>query len=247
MIKLIENFENYDFSFFENDVFFRRIYSDFCTNSMFSDSLFYVSVNENVVDAVIGKVGQVITLSSKECTPFEELNEFFSVIGYSVILCEEKFSSHFEGVKTYGDILKNTKMTECCCKAQLLYTENLKDVFGLLVRIFNLNIDFMDWFADMSHKLRHGTAKCCGIYENNKLVSVALSVFETDNSAVISSVATDERFRKKGYGEKVVKTLLDENKGKDVYVFTENENISKWYEKSGFTGYKKWSEIKNVL
>ena len=89
--------------------------------------------------------------------------------------------------------------------------------------------------------------KTYGIYEDEKLVSGAFSLFETEKSTVISSVVTDENYRCKGYGENIVKSLLNENQNKDVYVFTENDKIKKWYEKMGFVPCKMWSEIENVL
>lgn len=247
MIKLIDDFKNYDFSLLENDIFFQRIYADFYGSSMFNDSLFYVSVNNDEVDAVIGKIGPVITLSASEKAPFEELAEFFSVIGFSVILCDERFSSCFNGEKSTGDILKLEDEASCHCKARLLYSENLKDVYYLITKVFDIQIDFVDWFVDMSHKLRHNTARCCGIYENDRLVSAAFSLFETENSAVISAVASDENFRGIGYGERVLKTLISENNNKNIYVFTENKEINNWYKKFGFIEHKRWSEIKNVL
>lgn len=247
MIKLIDNLEIYDCTSFEDDVFFQRILSDFHSSSMLNDSLFYISLNNNTPDAVIGKVGSVITLSSKDNAPLEEIAEFFSVIGYSVILCEEKFSHFFCGEKIHGDVLKIIRDRKTDCKAEVLYSENLKDVYNLLMKTFNIQADFMNWFADMSHKLRHGVAKCCGIYEKGELVSCAFSVFETEKSAVISSVATDKEYRCNGYGKKVVETLLSENMGKHIYVFTEKKDINNWYKNIGFTEYKKWSEIKNVL
>ena len=95
--------------------------------------------------------------------------------------------------------------------------------------------------------IRHNSASLSGIYEDGKLISAAFSLFETENSAVISSVATLESHRNKGYATEIINALLSKNSDKSVYVFTENENIDKWYKKIGFTEHKKWSEIKNVL
>lgn len=247
MIKLIENFNDYDFSLFENDVFFQRIKSEYNVSSSFSDALFYVSISDFGVNAVISKVSGNVTLSALENAPFEELCEFISVIGYAVILCDENYSSHFNGDKTQGYILKAKAGSFEDCKAKLLYSENLKDMFMLLKEVFSLDNDYMFWVTDLSHKIRHNSATACGILKNNKLVSVGFSLFETSVSAVISSVATDESFRSEGLGGEVVKKLLSINEGKDVYVFIENEMLKSWYKKFGFAEYKKWSEIKNVL
>ncbi len=247
MIKLIEIFSEYDASLFENDVFFQRIKSEYVSNASFSDSLFYVSLNDTTSDAFISKVGDTVTLSALDNAPFEEISEFLNIIGYSVILCEEKHSKFFCGKKTQGFVLKTKVEKLLHCKAKLLYTEDLKDVYNLIRDVFDINNNYMLWLADLSHKIRHGTANVCGVHENLSLVSCGFSLFETSDSAIISSVATDEKFRSKGFGGDVVRKLLSENVGKNVYVFIEDENLKFWYEKFGFKEYKKWSEIENVL
>lgn len=247
MIKLIDNFEEYDFSSFENDVFFQRIYSDYSIMSSFDDSLFYVCMVEEKICAFISKIGGNITVSCSDVSVCDEINEFAKMIGYSRILCDYVISSYFDGKKTSGNILRFENDYSYECKANRLYTENLKDMYQLIVKNFNVDIDFPQWFVDMSYRLRHNSAKFYGIYEDEKLVSGAFSLFETEKSTVISSVVTDENYRCKGYGENIVKSLLNENQNKDVYVFTENDKIKKWYEKMGFVPCKMWSEIENVL
>ena len=247
MIKLINNFSEYDFSAFENDVFFRRIYSDYLTLSMFDNALFYVCEDDNKISAVLSKTGSNITVSCIDDSVCEEVNEFAKIIGFDKILCDKSVSEFFDGVKLSGDILKINNKSDFRCKAKQLYTENLKDMYLLLKDNFDLCIGFPEWFVDMSYRLRHDAAKFYGLYEDNKLVSGAFSLFESENSAIISSVVTDVDYRCQGYGEDVVKSLLCENKNKDVYVFTENCKITKWYEKMGFMPDKMWSEIENVL
>lgn len=246
MIKLIDNFEEYDFSSFENDIFFQRIFSDFKTLSCFDDVMFYVCITEDIV-AVISKVGGNVTLSAKKTAPFEEIREFLNVTGFSKILCSSEFSEYFEGRKKHGNILKTRDDNSDFCKAQQLYSENLKDVFYIVEKVFGFDGDFLMWVADLSHKMRHNSAHLYGIYCENKLVSSAFSLFETEKSVVISSVATLEEYRCKGFGERIVKTIIEENKDKDVYVFTENEKTDNWYKKIGFVPCEMWSEIENVL
>ncbi len=247
MIKLIDNFDFYDFSSFQEDVFFHRIYSDYKSLSAFEDALFYVSVNDEKVDAVISKIGSDVTISADKNAPFDEIYEFLNVIGCSVILCEESFSEPFHGEKTKGKILKIDCNVTNDCKADLLYTENLQDMYKLQKDVFDISFDFPFWFADISHRIRHGAADFCGIYDCDLLICGAFALFKTNKSAVISSLATKESYRRRGYGENVLKRLLNENLSKTVYVFVENEKVENWYKKFGFTEYKQWSEIKNVL
>ncbi len=245
MIKLIDNFEEYDFSSFENDIFFQRIFSDYKTLSCFDDVMFYVSVDESV-DAVISKVGGNVTLSAKETAPFEEIREFLNATGFSKILCDNEFSEYFEGRKECGKILKIQGGCTCERKANQLYSENLKDMYALVKDVFGFDGDYFTWVADLSHRMRHNSAHLYGIYCEDKLVSGAFSLFETERSAVISSVATLEEYRHQGLGERVVKTVIAEN-NKELFVFTENEKTENWYKKMGFVPCEMWSEIENVL
>lgn len=247
MIKLAEDLNAYDLSSFEDDVFFQRIYSDFRTMSLFPDVYFYVCEEGNIVNAVISKVGGIITISSKENTDFEEINEFVKVVGFTKILCDKSFSCYFDGIKTSGKILKITSDEEYNEKVSSLNTENLSDMYKLMESVFGVSPDFPEWFADMCRKMRYSSADFCGIYNEKALVSAGFALFITEKSAVISSVATDENFRCKGYGERVVKTLICKNRGKDVFVFTENEKVENWYKNMGFVPCKMWSEIENVL
>ncbi len=247
MIKLAEDLNAYNLSSFADDVFFQRIYSDFGTMSMFSDVYFYVCEEENNVNAVISKVFGIITISARNDADFEEMNEFVKTIGFTKILCDNSFSSHFDGKKTSGKILKINSDEDYGGKVKDLSAENLSDMYNLVKGVFGVSPDFSQWFTDMCHKMRYGAARLCGIYEGKTLLSAGFSLFITEKSAVISSVATDENFRCRGYGERVVKTLICKNRGKDVYVFTENGKVENWYKNMGFVPCKMWSEIENVL
>lgn len=245
MIKLIDNFEEYNFSSFENDIFFQRILSDYKTLSCFDDVIFYVCEDEEI-SAVISKVGGNVTLSAKETAPFEEIREFLNVTGFSKILCNNEFSEHFDGRKEYGKILKIQGGCNFSCKAEKLYSENLKDMHGLVCNVFGFDGDYFTWIADLSHRMRHDSAHLYGIYCDDKLVSGAFSLFETEKSAVISSVATLREYRHQGFGERVVKTVIAEN-SKELFVFTENERTESWYKNMGFVPCEMWSEFENVL
>ncbi len=247
MIKLIDNFDEYDFSSFEDDVFFQRIYSDYMSLSVFENVMFYVCENDTSTEVVISKIDGNVTVSAKDNASFEEIKEFLNIVGFSKILCDRRFSCFFDGTESHGCILKLKSDEIFNCKAVILDSDHLKNMYLLVEKVFETKNDFLPWVADLSHRLRHNSATLCGIYSDEKIVSGAFSLFETEKSAVISSVATHYEARHKGYGEDVVKALLNKNFSKTVYVFTENEITEKWYKKMGFTSYKMWSEIENVL
>lgn len=247
MIKLVENINDYDLTQFESDVFYFRILSDYKTLSVFENAMFYVSMDNDNINGVISKIDGDVTLSLCNISPLEEIKEFINLIGYSKILCNEDYSHAFDGNKTKGSILKALGKSGNLRKVKELYTEDLKDAYKLIEEAFEIKLDFMSWFADISHKMRHGGARSFGVFEDGNLVSVAFSLFETEKSAVLSSVTTKKLYRGCGFGEMAVKKVLSENVQKDVYVFTENEVAENWYKKLGFEAIGIWSEIENVL
>ncbi len=247
MIKLTEDLTEYDLSFFEDDIFFQRIYSDFLTIGKFPKSFFYICVDDNEITAVISKICGVITLSAKENADFEEINEFVRVIGFSTILCDFSFSCHFDGKKTSGKIMKIRTDEKFGSNAEILRTDELKEAYPILKRVFRKVPDFPDWFVNTCYGVIHNSVIVSGVHYNQKLVSVAFALFVTERTAVISAVATHPEHRNRGYAMEILKKLLDENTGKEIYIFLENPLIEEYYGKLGFVPCKMWSEIENVL
>ena len=107
--------------------------------------------------------------------------------------------------------------------------ENIKDVFSVVFEDDTERLSyFAKWYTDASHKIRHGLIHGKCIYADGKCVSAALTSGETDDIAVISSVATLSDYRKRGYGEAVVISLA-KDMHKDVYLMTNSEKTKQWY------------------
>ncbi len=246
MIKLVDSFDEYNFDSFE-DVFFHRIYSDYSAIRQFKDVFFYVCENDGAITGVISKVDGVITMSLRENADFEELNEFVKVIGFTTILCEEKYSCHFDGKKKSGKILKLRIDEVFGSNAELLETYDLKNVYPLLKRVFRKVPDFPGWYVNTCYGMIHNTVISAGVRVDGKIVSVAFALFVTEKIAVLSAVATHPEHRNRGYAMEIVKKILDENRGKEIYLFLENPLLEEYYAKLGFVPYKMWSEIENVV
>ncbi len=248
MIKLTDNLNEYDLSLFEGDIFFHRIYSDFSIIGKFPESLFYICLNDNdEITAVISKIYDVITLSAKENADFEEINEFVRVVGFSTILCDFNFSCHFEGKKRSGKIMKMRTEEKFGSKAEILPANVLKYAYPILKRVFRRVPEFPDWFVNTCYGIIHNSVIFAGVHYNEEIASVAFALFVTDTTAVISAVATRPECRNRGFAMEVLKKLLDENTGKEIYIFLENPVIEEYYAEIGFVPCKMWSEIDNVL
>ncbi len=246
MIKLVDNFKDYNIKGFD-DVFFYRIMSDFNTIRQFDNVDFYVSLIEDDVTAVMSKVNGVITISAADNADFQEINEFVKVIGFTTILCDEKFSSSFIGKKTSGKILKLSAGKSFSSDAELLDTNNLKEIYRVLKRVFKRIPDFSDWFVNTCYGMMHNSVMSAGICTNGKIVSVAFMLFISEKAAVLSAVATLPEYRNRGFAMQIVKKLLNENKDKDIFLFLENPLLEEYYAELGFSYCKMWSETENVI
>lgn len=108
-----------------------------------------------------------------------------------------------------------------------------ENVFNLLSK----NGEFEAWYPLFSRKVNNSCA--CGVYisENSTTVSCALAPFVCGDTGIIAGVYTDEKYRKKGFATKCVKSLVAELKNKNVetaYLWCEDKNI-KFYENAGFS------------
>ena len=183
MIKLVEDLNGYDLSFFEDDIFFQRIYSDFNTISKLKDVFFYVCEEESEITAVISKVFGVITVSAKDNANFEEMNEFVKVIGFTVILCDNEFSCHFDGEKTYGKIMKFRTDAPLGGGGELLPAEKLRSVYRIVRENFRRVPDFSEWFVNTCLGMFRNSTMLAGVYQQEAIVSVAFALFITEKTA----------------------------------------------------------------
>ena len=247
MVKLVDDLNFYDLSSFEEDIFFHRIRSDFSVIGRFPENLFYVCESDNGITAVLSKIGGTVTISAKDSADFEELNEFVQMVGFSTILCDAQFSCCFDGKKKSGKIMKIKSDERFESSAEILDAQELKAAYPILEKCFKNLPDFSHWFVNTCYGVTHNSVIFSGIHCEKELVSVAFTLFVTDKTAVLSGVATLPSYRNRGYAMEIVKKLLDVNRGKDIYLFLENPIIEEYYAQLGFTPYKMWSEIENVL
>lgn len=224
MIRLLTEDRINDFTrFCEKRLTGAVIYTRFLTYGLYSgDVFFWYSEDENgTLNGVFSMLDGILLACSDE-VPDDEITLFAQTVGAISV--------------TYGQALYTLKYTgnENSCTADELSGENIKNAFDVIFEDDgNRKAYYERWYTDASHKIRHGLIHGKCIYENGICVSVALTSGETDSLAVISSVATLENYRKKGYGEKVVLSLA-QSIGKEIYLMTDNEKTKHWYEKIGF-------------
>lgn len=182
----------------------------------------YAEDEKHDLTAVCGMMDGILLVCANEQTDRSELTAFSTVVGAREITYgEAAFRLCYHG----GQSDEQTT---------IVTGENLRDIFSV---IFENDPDrdafFADWYTDASHKLRHGLIHGRSLYADGRCVSVALTSGETEKIAVISSVATREAYRGRGFASQVVRSLAS-SLPQTVYLMTNDQKTRDWYHSIGF-------------
>ena len=235
MIELIENKSAFD-EWTKRDIFTVRIlallnsYSTkyhFCT--------FYRQVIDGRVTAIISKLDRNFTLSLDEGYDSEELVRFFCLNGYDSILCDDSFfiSPRYEE----GDVMISSAKRDSLIEGVTL------DEYPKLMDLFNFidygEQDFKSWYVDISHRVRHKTAKAYTLVVLDEIIASGILSSIIDNYAILTAVRTRESFRHMGYGTMLVSAICSDVRGY-VYIMRESDENEEFYTKLGFENIGKW-------
>ena len=104
--------------------------------------------------------------------------------------------------------------------------------------------DFAAWFADVSHRTRHGLSEYFAIFENGKAVSCAGTLYSNAQYGCIGAVATLPDYRKRGFGRDCTLTAAHSvlANGQTPCLACADNGIQKWYETMGFAICGAWAE-----
>lgn len=180
---------------------------------------FFIAVTEQVeleeIEAFIKCSPKVSSVSSKKQT-LEKLFDIKTLKLYSLMSFESKsFQNSLE-----------------------TYQPKLQEVYDLLKDNTNDSItlgDYMPWYADMSHRIRHGSAEVYGLLINGQLVTALLLTAITKNFALIGGVVTDKSCRKKGYAKKLLNNVSNKLLAQQKVPILEcNDDLIEFYKNNGF-------------
>lgn len=193
---------------------------------------FWQGKNSGKITSIICKFEDNVFLSASNNANYDELKEFLSVIGFSSLQAEEKVLKNLKYLhfKKYS-VLKNENNAAPIITDDIIENPPLKEVYSILFKEKNNNITpipFEGWYVDISHRIRHGTAKT--VICNN---SAAVISHITENSALLGGIATLSVSRNNGYASRLINYLKNEYKGKNLFAATD-ENTENFYIKNGF-------------
>lgn len=87
-------------------------------------------------------------------------------------------------------------------------TSSLREIYPILQTGFGETLPAFDaWYADVSHRMRHGVCRAAVVREMGRPVACAMTVAQARDGAVLGAVATLPDYRSRGYASACVTTL----------------------------------------
>lgn len=205
---------------------------------------FYALYNDDgIICAVISRLDNDFTVYHNRLTSRDELeiSSFLCACTYSSVLTDDKISLANMADFDYGYVMKSTKKFELSAPFAEI------DEYPKLMDLFDLESydkwDFNAWYVDLSHRIRHNTAKAYALKINDELVASGVFSSIYNNSAILSSVLTQPPFRGLGYGSALVSKMIGDIRG-DVYIMREKDKNESFYNKLGFENIGIWRMYK---
>lgn len=190
----------------------------------------WVQYEENQMISAVSRYGDSMTVYSVHQNN-AELREFLQIQYFSSVL-----SNHliFKDSEIY-QVMKLKKPEEISENHFISFDIHLQDSYLLLQKSSLRNLPkYEDFMLDTSHKLRHETALCAGIYLENQLRAFAMTTAISESTAVIGSVCVDKDFRRRHLGSICVSALIRKLKDRKIFIIREKEKNQEFYQKLGF-------------
>lgn len=223
------------------------LYNSYKPELVFVDYWLTCDESGNTTGA-IARNGSNFILFLTDKSDLDEVSSFMRVAGVSGIICSGEYELELSGHKSLtGSVLvKNTPFEDIDENLNIV-NPDIKSAYELIASCADDNFKppaFEDFYVDVNHKLRHGAMRMYGIEENGELVSIAMTVAESENGAVLGAVACSPEYRKHGYGSAIVKYITNRLVSENKSVFLHrgrNVNIS-FYSNLGFSECGTWRE-----
>ena len=196
---------------------------------------YFKQVVDGKITAIMSKLDGDFTLSITDDADSDELVHFFCVTGYTSITCSDKFilgSRYDEGVVMYSD----AKMDYSLVGVTVDEYPKLMDLFNFVD--YN-TMDFKSWYVDISHRVRHGTAKAYTLCMGEDIIASGILSAIIDGHAIITAVRCGVEFRGMGYGSALVSAICNDVSGR-VHLMRDDGMNEDFYKRLGFVDNGRW-------
>ena len=198
-------------------------------------AVFYKQIIDNRITAILSRLDNDYTISVDGDFDEEEIAHFLLLSGYSSILSSDEinlFAKYDEGI-----IMKSSK------KIELSLENAIVDEYPKLMDLYNFidynSQDFKAWYVDISHRIRHGTAKAYTLNVDDNVVSSGILSSIIEGNSILSAVRTENEYRNNGFGSMIVSYIVNDVKG-NVYLMRDEGMNESFYKKLGFEDIGIW-------
>lgn len=171
----------------------------------------------------------VLCETSQYCEQdIEELSSFFLMQGFSEIFCSNLLGIALSNkLHCKADRVNLMYFNGTSCEnTSIDRTPPLDEVFKILETSFD--IDYEQWYVDMSHRIRHKIAKARRLKD-----SVLIIQHDLNGEALLSQIATLPEKRGTGNASRLIGTVCAELSDSKVFVLCEDELLN-FYRRNGF-------------
>ena len=235
MIEKIQNKSEFE-SWTKRDIFSVRILSILESyGCKYQFASYFKQVIDGEITAILSKLDGDFTLSFTEKADIEELVRFFCVTGYTSITCSDEF--------TFGARYDEGIVMYCDSKMDFSLKGVTIDEYPKLMDLFNFvdynSQDFKSWYVDISHRVRHGTAKAYTLCIGDDIIASGILSAIIENNAILTAVRCETEFRGMGYGSALVCAICNDVNGR-VHIMRDEGMNERFYKRLGFKDNGRW-------
>ncbi len=213
----------------------------------------YIDGNIREPDGILLRYYDYFIIYSPGKMNYREAAEIIKGYGNAQVLsgkesCVDKIKPFLEDLveeekRMYFSALKNPNFTISDYKIHKVTPQNIHKVICTLNNIEEFDSRNDETFIS---GIKDGSKRSYFMEIDGTVVSTASTSAESSDSAMIVAVATDKKYRNKGYATAVMSKLCSDllNEGKTPCLFYNNPSAGKIYERMGFKKIGFWKMLK---
>ncbi|MEG1427127.1 MAG: hypothetical protein RSC76_05515 [Oscillospiraceae bacterium] len=187
--------------------------------------------------------GENMTIAGDILDPCETA-AFLRVLSPKTVLCSKANANLLHlPVLEEGEILCKVQQSFLPKEIASCFSTEARGIFSLLQKHHMIE-SFQSFYLDFSHKLRHGVGCLHTEKEFGVMVSCALSTYITQDSAIITAVATMPGQENRGLGTKAVLECEKLLAGRKIYVLKEKNKNNSFYQNLNYHFAQDWCSCK---
>ncbi len=200
---------------------------------------FWIYSDEEGIGAVLGRLGDDITLHVNRAAVPEDLCVFAAMSGCNSFMSDVGFQLEGYNIERKQSFELTDDITGYECND--IREDDMRQVYNLIGDNISGSFSkdeeaYLAFLSDFTFRRLRGRARG-KVVRADKVVACGITSAETDTSALLSGIACDKSTRGTGAGKKIVLSLAEElqREGKRVYVIALNASAEGFYRHIGFT------------